>query len=307
MIVLKYFLAENKAKEIMRRFSKTPDDRIRATLVKHIGPVAAKGTPDLLNRFLSDKDDRVRANTIEALERLSSKRFIRVFSRFQSDKNNRVRANVIKTLFNLGERVHYSSLKEMLSFYDDPSMRISAVWAIGEIGQADKHCLELLNMVVKDTNEKLHGNLKLVLKKIGVVHELEFLRVKFKDDIKKQIKDKIIRTTELKMYQFKKEKYILIRLLGTITVDTFLSLRLRLQDLESENDNDIVIDFTDVEYVDSSGASLLSNFAKKLDRKGRFLFLFGLSNRVLEIFQLTGIDYLFKIFPTEKQVQETFF
>ena len=303
LMVLRHFITVDKAEELMRRFGKTPDPKIRATLVRHVGAVVAQRSPEMLTRFIDDADARVRANAIEVMEQIGNKHYQRILSRFRADSNSRIRANAVKAAFAMGDRTYLKSLEEMLVLYDKPAMRVSAVWVIGEIGKVSTDSLSLLKIVAEEKSEELRAQLKIVLEKVGIVPELEYLRGLLKEDIKNLIRSNIIRNTGLKIEQVRKPRYLMLVLWGSLTVDTLLSLRFTLQDLEGAKAPGIVLDFTRIEYVDSSGAALLTNFAKRLEQKNGFLFIFGCNERIRDLFQVTGLDFVLKIFVNEQDIE----
>jgi anti-anti-sigma factor len=303
MMAVRYFISIDKAEEFLRRFSKIPANKVRATLVRHIGSVAAERSPEMLNRFLDDADPRVRANTIEMMEQVGNKHYQRIMARFRGDAHHRIRANAVKAAFSMGDRTYLKSLEEMLAQYDKPAMQISAVWVIGEIGSVSKDSLGLLKLVVESKNEAIRAQLKKVLEKVGMVPELEYLRGFIKEDIKNQIKSNIIRNTGLKIESHQKPKYLVFVLWGSLTVETMLSLRFSIEDLEKKGGAKIALDFERVEYVDSTGAALLTNFSKALEKKGGFLFIFGCNERIRELFQIIGLDLILKLFTNEQDVE----
>lgn len=303
MIAVKHFIAPDKAEEFLRRYGKIPDNKIRATLVKHIGGIAVQRSPEVITRFLDDPDPRVRANTIEVMEQVGNKYYQRILSRFRTDAIPRIRANAVKTAFSMGDRTYLKSLEEMLQLFDKPAMRISAIWVIGEIGRVGTDCLGLLKAVAQEKNEEIRAQLRIVLDKVGLVPELEYLRGFLKEDVKERIKKSIIQNKGLKIEPIRKPRYLTLVLWGSLTVDTMLSLRFALQDLEAENTTRLVLDFTRIEYVDSSGAALLTNFSKRLEQKSGFFLIFGCNERIRELFQVTGLDYVLKIFNNEQDIE----
>lgn len=304
MIILRHFLNEKKAVETMRRFMKHGDPRIRATLIRHLGPLACRTNAEVLNKFLEDQDPRVRANAVEALEKLGNRYFIRVLQRYLTDRHHRIRANAIKALFHFGESGYFDQLKEMISHFENPEMRAAAVWAVGEVGQKDRAVLALLKTAEGDNNDKVRAAIKGVLRKVGHVPELEFLKARMREELRREIKSKIMGTTELKLVQERKDRYYLFKLSGNLTVDTFLSLRFHLEEAESWGRIGLVMDFTEVDYVDSSGAGLLANYTRRMAEKGGFLYLYGCNAKINDLFQVTGMDFILKIYPTEKEIRE---
>ena len=62
----------------------------------------------------------------------------------------------------------------------------------------------------------------------------------------------------------------------------------------------IVLDLSEVEFIDSSGLGSIISVLKMLGRKGDFV-LCGMRETVLSLFRLTRMDRAFKIFPGEKE------
>lgn len=125
--------AESDLQPVLVELLNDPDRRVRATCLKVIQFSGNVRAMRLLIDQLSDPDRRVRANAIEAVEQLSDERFSDLLVPFLKDPDNRVRANAAKALWNLGrKREARETLESML---DDPAelMRLSAVWALGEI------------------------------------------------------------------------------------------------------------------------------------------------------------------------------
>ncbi|MFH1761262.1 MAG: anti-sigma factor antagonist [bacterium] len=301
MIVLKYFIKPGRAADILEKFIKYPDERVRATAALHMGMVASQNGIDVLTRFIDDEDSRVRANTIEVLESLGNKNLVRVLSRFRKDNNNRVRGNAIKALFTLGERDLFVDIGEMLA-HKEPLMRITAVWVIGEIGGFDKMYLPLLEGVVDDNNELLQKNLSIVVKKVGNIPEIEFLKKKLTVLEQAELKARIERNAEINVLGENRNHYFMCRLNGNIIVDTVLPLRIKLQSFNVTNRKQLVFDLKNIEYIDSSGVALLVNISKEIDKnKGRF-FIFGCQPRVAEVFQVSNVNKVMNIFESEDEV-----
>jgi anti-sigma B factor antagonist len=302
LMLLKYFIREKEAEEILTNTLKSPSNKIRATAVLHIGLIASKNNAEVLSKFLEDSDNRVKANTIEVFERMKNKVFIRILNRFRNDPNNRIRGNALKALHAMGETNIKEDLQHMLM---EPKalMRASAVWTLGEIGRTSPSYLKLMNMVKNDPDELVRHNLMLVLKKVGNIPEADFLRVALKADLQKQLKEKIINKKDLKIEELPQNAYYELKLRGVITASTVLVLKLLLDELV-EKDSRFIFDLSKVEYIDSSGIGLMINFRKGLHKKNGFLYLFGCTYRVSELIQLSGIDKILNIFNSKEEIHE---
>jgi len=71
-----------------------------------------------------------------------------------------------------------------------------------------------------------------------------------------------------------------------------------LNAVRRENAPTIILDFTGVPYVDSSGlGSLVSAYTSCL-KAGRRVALTGVNQRVLKVFEITRVESVFLMFPT---------
>ncbi len=59
----------------------------------------------------------------------------------------------------------------------------------------------------------------------------------------------------------------------------------------------ITLDFSNLEYISSSGLRTLLLFNKKAKEIGGSISLIGLKENILQIFQIVGFDTLFTIIP----------
>ncbi len=61
----------------------------------------------------------------------------------------------------------------------------------------------------------------------------------------------------------------------------------------------IILNFTKLEYMNSSGIGLLVMMLVRANRAGQKLLAFGLSDHYQHIFELTRLNEAIRIFPTE--------
>lgn len=66
---------------------------------------------------------------------------------------------------------------------------------------------------------------------------------------------------------------------------------------------DLVIDFTEVDFIDSSGLGSLVSILKALSGDGR-ITLAGLHKKTAQIFKLTRLDNVFTIYPSVTEALE---
>ncbi len=60
----------------------------------------------------------------------------------------------------------------------------------------------------------------------------------------------------------------------------------------------IVVDFSDLEYINSSGLRVLVMTFQRITKKGGSLAVCGLRDYILEVFTISGYDMLLQVHPT---------
>jgi anti-sigma B factor antagonist len=87
-----------------------------------------------------------------------------------------------------------------------------------------------------------------------------------------------------------------ISLRGEIDVYTAPRLRQTLIDLISEGASDIVVDMSGVDFLDSTGLGVLVGGLKRVKAKEGSLKLVVTQEKILKIFDITGLTKVFPIF-----------
>ena len=82
---------------------------------------------------------------------------------------------------------------------------------------------------------------------------------------------------------------------GEIDVYTAPLVREKLDDQLREGHTDLVVDLTDVTFLDSTGLGVLVGRLKRVRTLGGSLRLVGSEERVLKVFAITGLDKVFEI------------
>ncbi|MBK6267045.1 STAS domain-containing protein [Marivirga sp. S37H4] len=66
----------------------------------------------------------------------------------------------------------------------------------------------------------------------------------------------------------------------------------------------ILIDCTRLEYISSAGLGVFMSYIDDFKTKNIRMVLFGLSNKVMNVFQILGLDQLLYIVPGKKEAKE---
>lgn len=88
---------------------------------------------------------------------------------------------------------------------------------------------------------------------------------------------------------------VVIEVAGEIDVYTAPKLRDRLSDLVAEGAHELIIDMEGVEFLDSTGLGVLVGGLKKVRSHNGSLALVCTQERLLKIFQITGLSKVFAI------------
>jgi anti-anti-sigma factor len=83
---------------------------------------------------------------------------------------------------------------------------------------------------------------------------------------------------------------------GPLTLENVMQFQNALR--REENSQTVILDLTEVPYIDSSGLGSLVSVYVSRQKAGRAVALTGVNQRVLRLFEVTKTDSLFLMFPT---------
>jgi anti-sigma B factor antagonist len=79
-----------------------------------------------------------------------------------------------------------------------------------------------------------------------------------------------------------------------------------LNAVRRENAPTVILDLSDVPYLDSSGLGSLVSAYTSCQKAGRRVALTGVTPRVLKVFEITRVEDVFLMFPTLSDALEAF-
>jgi anti-anti-sigma factor len=92
-----------------------------------------------------------------------------------------------------------------------------------------------------------------------------------------------------------KEGLLILELTGPVTLGNLFGF----QDyLRAQQPAAMIIDMTNVPYMDSAGLGLILNFYVSAEKAGRRLSLAAVNQRIMALFQLTRVDTVLALHPT---------
>ena len=93
----------------------------------------------------------------------------------------------------------------------------------------------------------------------------------------------------------------ILSLSGPFTLGNMFQLQRALQEIRPQY---LIIDISQVPYMDSAGLGLLVNFYVAAQKNGRKLAIAGTTPRIMALFELTKVDALLKLYPTIEDAEK---
>lgn len=89
---------------------------------------------------------------------------------------------------------------------------------------------------------------------------------------------------------------------GEMDIYTSSQVKKELVQIAERGATQVILNLSKIEYMDSSGLSVLIGSLKRLREAGGDLALVGLGLRTQRIFEVTGMSTIFDIYLTEEEV-----
>ena len=86
-----------------------------------------------------------------------------------------------------------------------------------------------------------------------------------------------------------------VSLKGEVDIYTANKLKETLIDMVAERPQDILIDASRLEYIDSTGLGVLIGALKRLKQHEKDIYIRDVKLNVKKIFKITGLDKIFKV------------
>jgi anti-sigma B factor antagonist len=95
-----------------------------------------------------------------------------------------------------------------------------------------------------------------------------------------------------------------IALTGEVDLYTAPELKTQMLQVIANGANDVVVDFTNTTFIDSTTLGVLVGGVKRLREKGGRLSIVCSDRNITKIFEITGLDRVFTIYPTRAEALE---
>ncbi len=93
-----------------------------------------------------------------------------------------------------------------------------------------------------------------------------------------------------------------LRLSGPFTLENMFAFQ---NEFRAMRPPVLIVDMTDVPYMDSAGLGVLTNAHVSAENGGRLFCLAGLNDRVMTLLHLTRLDGVLKLFPSAEEAERS--
>jgi anti-sigma B factor antagonist len=108
----------------------------------------------------------------------------------------------------------------------------------------------------------------------------------------------------MEILQEKENDIVILSLQGRLDALTSPALEKRMLDLIAENERHIVVDFAQLDLISSAGLRVFLTAMKQLKTVHGKLILCALNQYVREVFDVSGMAQLFRIFSSKDEAKQ---
>ncbi len=110
----------------------------------------------------------------------------------------------------------------------------------------------------------------------------------------------------MKIKKEKRNDVIVCSLSGEINIDTVSQLKIVFKEILDHKFRKVLLNFKEVEYIDSLGVASLIEFLKKMKEIDGMVYLSDISPKVRTIFGIIRLENVFKMYNTEEEALREF-
>ena len=111
----------------------------------------------------------------------------------------------------------------------------------------------------------------------------------------------------MEITQEKVNDVAIVELKGRLDVTTASDLEQVFTKLLDENQNKVLVECRELEYISSAGLRVLLTAAKQYNKVSGQIMLAGLSQNVKQVFEISGFTSIFPIYATRDEALKAFY
>jgi anti-sigma B factor antagonist len=97
-----------------------------------------------------------------------------------------------------------------------------------------------------------------------------------------------------------------LKLKGRLDTNASMEFEQQVEESINQSTKNMIIDFSDLEYICSSGLRVIIQAAKKLKSLQGELVLCSMEDYIQEVFEISGFDTFLKIFASKEEALKSF-
>jgi anti-sigma B factor antagonist len=109
---------------------------------------------------------------------------------------------------------------------------------------------------------------------------------------------------DIKTEKLGSDAYV-IALAGEVDLYTAPEFKQQLLEVIGQGGKEVIVDFTDTTFIDSTTLGVLVGGVKRLRTNDGQLSLVCSDRNIIKIFEITGLDRVFTIYPTREEAVST--
>ena len=102
------------------------------------------------------------------------------------------------------------------------------------------------------------------------------------------------------------DNIMVLKLKGRLDTNASMDFEQQVEDAINFNKKDMILDFSELEYICSSGLRVIIQAAKKLKSLQGELVLCSMEEYIQEVFEISGFDTFLKIFVSKEEALNSF-
>ncbi len=101
------------------------------------------------------------------------------------------------------------------------------------------------------------------------------------------------------------EGYDLITIVGEVDASSSIELDNAISEAVNSSQSKFLVDCTSLDYISSAGLGVFMSHIEDFKRKGITLILFGLNEKVENVFEILGLDQLLEMRKTKEEAKNS--
>jgi len=93
----------------------------------------------------------------------------------------------------------------------------------------------------------------------------------------------------------------IISIIGDLDASSAVNLDNMISEVKIGGEKNLLFDCTGLQYISSAGLGVFMSYIQDFTDEGIFMALYGMSDKVKNVFSILGLEKLIKIFNTEEE------